>query len=242
MTSTHATGVPAIATAHPSPADAPHGGAANADSSSRPIRVTLVNDYEIIVRGLHAMLAPFGDRVTIVEHQVGGTPDCRADIALFDTFAGQREALDRARQMADDGLVDHIVLYTWDAVPRFLELAGSRGVSAVILKSVDGEQLVEQLERVVEGERLGWTDALRPEGRNQGETLSIREQEVLALLALGLSNPAIAEELFLSVDTVKTYVRRVFAKLGVNNRTNAALLAAKYDLPPPERRLAQRTG
>jgi DNA-binding NarL/FixJ family response regulator len=64
---------------------------------------------------------------------------------------------------------------------------------------------------------------------------------VLALLALGLSNPEIAVELFLSVDTVKTYVRRVFAKLGVNNRTNAALLAAKYDLAPPERRLSKRS-
>ena len=212
------------------------------DGPHRPIRVSLVNDYEIILRGLHAMLAPFGDRVSIVEHQVGGTPDLRADIALFDTFAGRRDALDRARQMAADGLVDHIVLYTWDAVPRFLDLADTVGVSAVIMKSVGGEQLVEQLERVVDGERLGWTDAESSNGQHPGEALSTREREVLALLALGLSNPAIAEELFLSVDTVKTYVRRVFAKLGVNNRTNAALLAAKYDLPPPERRLAQRTG
>lgn len=212
------------------------------DEPHRPIRVSLVNDYEIILRGLHAMLAPFGDRVTIVEHQLGGTPDLRADIALFDTFAGRRDALDRARQMAADGLVDHIVLYTWDAAPRFLDLADTVGVSAVIMKSVGGEQLVEQLERVVDGERLGWTDAESSNGQHPGEALSTREREVLALLALGLSNPAIAEELFLSVDTVKTYVRRVFAKLGVNNRTNAALLAAKYDLPPPERRLARRTG
>lgn len=212
------------------------------DEPHRPIRVSLVNDYEIILRGLHAMLAPFGDRVTIAEHQVGGTPDLRADIALFDTFAGRRDALDRARQMAADGLVDHIVLYTWDAVPRFLDLADTVGVSAVVMKSVGGEQLVEQLERVVEGERLGWTDAESATGRHPGEALSTREREVLALLAVGLSNPAIAEELFLSVDTVKTYVRRVFAKLGVNNRTSAALRAAKYDLPPPERRLAQRTG
>ncbi len=207
-----------------------------------PIRVSLVNDYEVILRGLHAMLSPFRDRITVVEHQIGGTPDERAQIALFDTFAARRDALDRARVMTEEGLVDHIVLYTWDAAPRFLDIAKSIGVSAVIMKSVSGELLVEQLERVAAGERLGWADSARSSGRGPGEALSLREQEVLALLALGMSNPEIAEELFLSVDTVKTYVRRVFAKLGVNNRTNAALLAAKYDLPPPERRLAQRTG
>ena len=206
-----------------------------------PIRVSLVNDYEVVLRGLHSMLEPFHDRIQIVEHQVGGTPHRQADIALFDTFAGRRDALDRARQMADDGFVRHIVLYTWDAAPQFLDIAKSIGVAAVIMKSVSGELLVEQLERVANGERLGWADTARSAGRGPGDALSLREQEVLALLALGYSNPEIAEELFLSVDTVKTYVRRVFAKLGVNNRTNAALLAAKYNLPPPERRLAQRS-
>jgi two-component system, NarL family, response regulator LiaR len=207
-----------------------------------PLRVSLVNDYEIVLRGLHSMLEPYGDRVTVVEHRIGGTPDREADIALFDTFAGRRDALDRARQMAADGIVDHIVLYTWDAAPRFLDIATTVGVSAVIHKSVGGAQLVDQLERVAAGERFGWADESGANGTGVGESLSMREQEVLALLALGLSNPEIAAELFLSVDTVKTYVRRVFAKLGVNNRTNAALLAAKYDLPPPARRLSQRTG
>lgn len=212
------------------------------DEPSRPIRVSLVNDYEIVLRGLHAMLAPFRDRVAVVEHEIGGTPDRTADIALFDTFAGRRDSLDRARQMVDEGLVEHIVLYTWDASPQFLDIATTVGVSAVIRKSAGGTQLVEQLERVVAGERFGWADDSDTNGRAHHEALSMREREVLALMALGYTNPEIAAELFLSVDTVKTYVRRVFAKLGVNNRTNAALLAAKYDLPPPARRLSQRTG
>jgi hypothetical protein len=55
---------------------------------------------------------------------------------------------------------------------------------------------------------------------------------VLALLALGRTNAEIGEQLFLSVDTVKTYVRRVFAKLGVNNRTQAAMRAAERSLAP----------
>ncbi len=211
------------------------------DVIDRPIRVSLVNDYEIILRGLHAMLAPYRDRIVVIEHEVGGTPDARADVALFDTFAGRRDALRRAAQMVDEGLVDHVVMYTWDAVASFIEVARETGVSAVILKSVTGELLVEQLETAVRGEHIGLEESSRMNQRGPGESLSLREQEVLALLALGLSNPEIAEELFLSVDTVKTYVRRVFSKLSVNNRTSAALLAADYDLAPPPERLARRS-
>ncbi len=204
-----------------------------------PVRVALVNDYEIILQGLHRMLAPFSDQVNIVEHEVGGTPDVRADIALFDTFAGRRNALDRAKKMVDENVVDHIVMYTWDAAAEFISIARGNGVSAVILKSTTGKDLVDQLVQVAGGHRVGLDDAMRSKRRGPGDSLSLREQEVLALLALGYSNPEIANELFLSVDTVKTYVRRVFTKLGVNNRTNAALLAARYNLAPPAQRLSR---
>ncbi len=209
---------------------------------SKPITVALVNDYEIILQGLHSMLVPFSDRITIVEHEIGGTPDVRTDIALFDTFAGRRDALDRAKQMVSEDVVDRIVMYTWDAAPEFVSIARNAGVSAVIFKSVTGKALADQLEQVANGNRVGLDEAMRSLRRGPAEALSMREQEVLALLALGYSNPEIANELFLSVDTVKTYVRRVFSKLGVNNRTNAALLAARYELAPPARRLARLPG
>lgn len=210
-------------------------------SAREALRVSLVNDYEVIVRGLHTMLAPYRQRVVVIEHELGGTPDFRADVALFDTFAGRRDALDRAGRMVDEGRVDHVVMYTWDATARFMEVARNSGISAVVLKSVTGAELVEQLERIVRGESVGSDPRSRRNQRGVGEPLSLREREVLALLALGFSNPEIADELFLSVDTVKTYVRRVFAKLGVNNRTSAALMAADHDLAPPPGRLTRRT-
>lgn len=206
---------------------------------SHPIRVALVNDYDVILQGLHAMLAPFSDRVVVVEHEVGGTPDVTADVALFDTFAGRRDTLERAAAMVTDAVVDHVVLYTWDASPEFLDLARASGVSGVVMKSATARTLVELLERIVRGERVGLECVGPPDRSAASEALSLREQEVLALIALGYSNPQIARELFLSVDTVKTYVRRVFTKLGVNNRTNAALLAADYDLGPPGRRVGR---
>lgn len=219
------------------PDAAPSGSRDGPGTERLPLRVALVNDYEIILRGLHAMLAPFSDRLVIVEHEIGGVSSVTADVALFDTFAGRRDALERAAAMAADSRVDHVVLYTWDAASEFLDRARESGVSAVILKSVTGRVLVEQIERTVNGERIGLEHVGRSGRGPFSEALSIREQEVLALLALGLSNPHIARELFLSVDTVKTYVRRVFTKLGVNNRTSAALLAADYDLAPPRGRL-----
>jgi DNA-binding NarL/FixJ family response regulator len=212
------------------------GGSGNRSGTAR-LRLALVNDYEIIVRGLHAMLAPFSDRVVVVEHEIGGTPDQPVDVALFDTFAGRRDAIGRAAAMVERGTARHVVLYTWDASAEFLDAARANGVSAVVHKSATGDDLVSALERVATGERLGLDHVIRSAGADRADALSMREREVLAMLALGASNAEIAAELFLSVDTVKTYVRRVFHKLGVHNRTQAAVLAQRYELAPPLARL-----
>ena len=202
-------------------------------SARRPIRVTLVNDYEIIVQGLRRMLEPFSDRIEIVETQVGGVPDLPTDIALFDTFAGRRYALQRVLLMARDGSIGKVVLYTWDAPPAFRDDILRHEIDGVILKAVTGEALVESLERIHAGESLGL------DGFSESPVsaaLSEREQEVLALIALGMSNRQIAHELYLSVDTIKTHVRSVFGKLGVANRTQAALAAGDVGVGRPPTR------
>jgi DNA-binding NarL/FixJ family response regulator len=198
-----------------------------------PLRVTLVNDYEIIVQGLQRMLEPFSDRIEIVETEVGGLPSLPTDIALFDTFGGRRYSLSRVQAMARDLEIGKVVLYTWDAPPAFRDDVAQQCVDAVILKSETGEALVEALERVHAGEIGGFDDL---ESSVPSTTLTQREQEVLALMALGKSNREIAHELYLSVDTVKTHVRTLFQKLGVSNRTQAALTAAEYGVAPPRMR------
>lgn len=209
-------------------------------SRATPITVILVNDYDIIVRGLAAMVAPYPDRVRVVEMDVGTEPKQFAQVALFDTFAGRRHAIERARDMVTGGLVDHVVLYTWDASAEFLSLADRAGVSGVVLKSTVGEVLVDVIERVVAGERIGLGNLHRGRQSRGEQGLSAREEEVLALIALGNTNGEIGHELFLSIDTVKTYVRRLYAKLGVNNRAQAALCAETYHVLPSsaERRRA----
>jgi two-component system, NarL family, response regulator LiaR len=194
------------------------------------ITVALVNDYELVIRGLHAMLAPYADRVVVTDHHIGdddtgnGEIDGTVDIALFDTFAARRDALQRAQSMIEADNVRHVVLYTWDSPPEFVRQARSIGVDGVIPKTANADELVRSLEQVVAGDRVGLDEPVKGErSRVDGPELTVREQEVLALLTLGLSNAEIAHELFLSVDTIKTHVRRVFNKLGVNNRTQAAM-------------------
>lgn len=209
--------------------------------AGKPITVALVNDYEIIVHGLAAMLSQYSDRVTIVAINVGDEPQRKADVALFDTFAGRRYAIDRAREMVQDGFVEHVLLYTWDASAEFLSLAEDAGVSGVALKSQTGSGLVEVIERVAQGERIGFENIQRGRQSWDHESLSMREREVLALIAFGMSNAEIGKELFLSVDTVKTYIRRLYSKLGVRNRAQAALHAAGHHvMPPPTRQAAHK--
>jgi DNA-binding NarL/FixJ family response regulator len=204
-----------------------------------PIRVALVNDYQIVVDGLRSMLEPFAHRVRVVDTAVGDTPDAVADVALFDTFAGRRYALARVAEMSRDSSIGKVVLYTWDTPPGFLDDASAAHIDGVILKSETGAALVEALERVMRGERVGMgSETTEP----AGTALSEREREVLALIASGASNREIAAELYLSVDTVKTHVQRLFRKLSVTNRTSAALEASGYGLSAPHVRVLRRTG
>jgi len=196
-------------------------------SARRPIRVTLVNDYEIIVQGLRRMLEPFSDRIEIVETQVGGVPDLPTDIALFDTFAGRRYALQRVRLMARDGSIGKVVLYTWDAPPAFRDDILRHEIDGVILKAVTGEALVESLERIHAGESLGL------DGFSEcpvSAALSEREQEVLALIADGSTNKEIAARLHLSPHTIKEHTSAIYRKLGVRNRAEATRQAQRLKL------------
>ena len=212
---------------------APNGNGGYHDAvGNRVVTVGIINDYEVVVRGVAAMLAPYEHRVRVIELDAGGQLSSHADVALFDTFAGRRHTLSRAADMVRQGAARHVVLYTWDAAPAFVRAAQDIGVSGVILKTRSADMLVDGIERVVAGERVGFdTDASgRPASRVVD--LSDRESEVLALIAQGLTNAQIADELYLSIETVKTYVKRLYAKLDVHNRAQAAVAASSHQLTP----------
>ena len=200
------------------------------DDARDRISVAVINDYDLVVREVESMLAPFDDRVRVVGPDLDrGTS---ADVALFDTFAGRRRTLVRAAETVLAGAAEHVVLYTWDASPDFVRAARDAGASGVLMKTRSGELLVESLERIASGEKIGLDPSDGIGTTTRYVELSDRESEVLALIALGLTNSEIAEELYLSVETVKTYVKRLYAKLGVHNRAQAALAASTHQLTP----------
>jgi DNA-binding NarL/FixJ family response regulator len=212
--------------------DAGRRGLGQTEERSGRISVAVINDYDLVVRGVESMLAPFDDRVRVIGRELGPPSEGSADVALFDTFAGRRRTLARAAEMVRVGAVEHVVLYTWDAAPEFVQAARDAGASGVLLKTRSGELLVDSLERIASGERIGLEPGNGLEPGPRVVELSDRESEVLALIALGMTNAEIADELYLSIETVKTYVKRLYAKLGVHNRAQAALAASTHQLTP----------
>jgi DNA-binding NarL/FixJ family response regulator len=212
--------------------DAERRGLGQSEERSGRISVAVITDYDLVVREVESMLAPFDDRVRVIGPELGSPPEQSADVALFDTFAGRRRTLARAAEMVRVGTAEHVVLYTWDAAPEFVRAARDAGASGVLLKTRSGELLVDSLERIASGEKLGLEPGNGLEPGPRVVELSDRESEVLALIALGLTNAEIADELYLSIETVKTYVKRLYAKLGVHNRAQAALAASTHQLTP----------
>ena len=201
-------------------------------ASPRRPRVAVVNDYEVVVAGLAAILEPFGDRIDLVDAFLIDEPIAGpVDIALYDTFGRQGLEAEQLGKLLSRPEVERVAIYSFnfddDAVAEALEA----GASGYLSKATPAKELVDQLESLALGQQVvsgpnGPGRTIREDrgwpGRDLG--LSEREAEVVALAALGRRNAEIAEALFVSVDTVKTHLARSFRKLGVHNRTELSAL------------------
>lgn len=193
----------------------------------QPLVVAIVNDYEVVVAGVAAMLAPFVHRVSVVELDVGLAPAQAADVVLYDTF-GQRRRVEDVVRMSN---ARRLVVYAWAGSDRSIADALAAGASGYAAKGLAAADLVDVLERVHAGEVVVNTGlSVLGEGRagewpGREHDLSPREAEIVALIARGLSNQDLADRSFLSVNTVKTYIRTAYRKMGVTNRSQAVIWA-----------------
>lgn len=194
-----------------------------------PIRVAAVNDYELIVEGVAAMLRPFSDRVVVVERLlIGDEIDHEVDVALYDTYGRVGLAEPALRELAGDPRVARVAVFSLDLRPELVRQALRAGASGVISKALPAESVVAAIERVHAGEHVEAIDdalvviddALDWPGRDLG--LSERESQVLVLCAEGMSNQEVADTLYVGIETVRTHLRSVFSKLGVRNRVAAS--------------------
>ncbi|WP_420451896.1 response regulator transcription factor [Ilumatobacter sp.] len=190
-----------------------------------PPRVTLANDVELVIVGLREMLSPYADRISLIEGVDRDMPTEGCDIVLFDATTADESSLERLERMIADPSLGKVVIYTWDVDGWFAEQGRVAGVDAVVSKSATAAELVELLEQVHVGEWTVVVDDERPRLDDPIATLTGREQQVLGILAAGRSNKEIADDLFVSPETVKSHVRSILVKLGARNRTEAARMA-----------------
>jgi DNA-binding NarL/FixJ family response regulator len=213
-----------------------------------PIRVVIADDQQLVRTGFRlildaeedlAVIAEAGDgleAVAVVEREA-------PDVVLMDIRMPELDGIEATRRILAGGSRTRVLMLTTFDLNEYVYEALRAGASGFLLKDTPAEQLAEGVRVVARGDallapsvtrrlldefaRVGGADASEPEPvRVEGlDELTSRELEVFRLMARGLSNAEIADELVVSETTVKTHVARVLMKLGVRDRVQAVVLA-----------------
>ena len=207
------------------------------------IRVALVNDYDIVVLGLARLLDPYADRLTIAEIDTNLSVSDRVDVVLYDAFAQPESDRTEIGELVANPRTGRVVVYTWNLHPELVAEARAQGARGYLSKALPARELVAALVAVHAGEEVVSEPERRVRSVNgsdwpgRAEGLTDREAEVLALIAQGMSNAEIAGLTYLSPNTIKTYIRAVYRKIGVASRTQAVLWGVDHGFQPDHRRI-----
>ncbi len=205
------------------------------------IRVFLLDDHEVVRRGLRELLESAGDIEVIGESGLAAEatsriPALRPDVAILDGRLPDGSGIDVCRDIRSvDPTIRALILTSYDD-DEALFAAILAGASGYVLKQITGHDLLDTVRRVAAGQSMidpaltaRVLDRVRngvPEADELAD-LTAREREILELIAEGLTNRQIGERLFLAEKTVKNYVSSLLAKLGLERRTQAAVLATR---------------
>lgn len=204
------------------------------------IRLFVLDDHELVRRGIADLVAGEADMTVVGEagtaaQALARIPTVRPRVALLDTRLPDRSGIDVCRDIRSAYPEIQCVILTSYDDDEALFAAVMAGAAGYILKEVRAMQLLDYIRQVAAGRSLldpKLTEQLLTRLRQDDtpdqrlERLSAREKEVLALIGQGLTNRQIGERLFLAEKTVKNYVTKVLAKLGMQRRTQAAVLGA----------------
>ncbi|MEU5998866.1 response regulator transcription factor [Streptomyces sp. NPDC047197] len=213
-----------------------------------PVTLLIADDDEVTRSGLRTLLAAqpgisvvgeAADGVEAVEQARRLCPD----VVLMDVRMPRRNGIEATRHLlADSAQPPKVVMITTFENDGYVTAALSAGASGFVLKRLPVRQIAEAVRVVEAGEAILFPAALRrmvaarPLGSAEAlpkAALTEREEEVLRLMATGLSNPEIAASLMVSLETVKTHVGNVLLKLGAQNRTHAVVIAYESGLVVP---------
>ncbi|QFQ98087.1 response regulator transcription factor [Streptomyces phaeolivaceus] len=218
-------------------------------TEQNPIRVFLLDDHEVVRRGITDLLdaepdiSVIGDADT-VEHALVRAPALRPDVAVLDVRLPDGDGITVCRELRSRmPELACLMLTSFDDEDALLD-AIMAGASGYVLKQIRGTDLVSAVRTVASGQSMldpattarlmrslradpAETPALSPELAS----LSPRERDILALIGDGLTNREIGKKLYLSEKTVKNHISRLLAKLGVQRRVQAAVLASQLEQP-----------
>jgi DNA-binding NarL/FixJ family response regulator len=205
------------------------------------IRVFLLDDHEVVRHGLRDLLEHDGDIEVVGEsgsaiEAANRIPALRPHVAVLDARLPDGNGIDVCRQVRSvDPNIQALILTSFDD-DEALFAAIMAGAAGYVLKQIRGTDLVDAVRRVAEGQSLldpaitqRVLERIRhgPEQPDELRTLTEQERRILGLIAEGLTNREIAARMYLAEKTVKNYVSSLLAKLGLERRTQAAVLAAK---------------
>ncbi|MFJ8025200.1 response regulator [Streptomyces sp. NPDC096311] len=218
-------------------------------TEQNPIRVFLLDDHEVVRRGLTDLLDAEPDISVVgdagsVEHALVRGPALRPHVAVLDVRLPDGDGISVCRELRSQmPELACLMLTSFDDEEALLD-AIMAGASGYVLKQIKGSDLVSAVRTVASGQsmldptttarlmrslRADPTEApaLAPELAG----LSPRERDILALIGDGLTNREIGQKLYLSEKTVKNHISRLLAKLGVQRRVQAAVLASQLEHP-----------
>jgi DNA-binding NarL/FixJ family response regulator len=207
-----------------------------------PITVAVIDDYEVVARGVAHLLTSESDEFAVIELDSQVPVEQEVDLALYDTFAQTQAGGPEVDQLVANPQVRKVVVYSWNIQQNLVDAALKQGVAGYVSKALGAQELAETLVRIHKGEIVVPETQEEPsavaggEWPGQAEGLSARESEVIALITQGLSNDDIAAKTYLSINTVKSYIRTAYRKMGVANRSNAVRWGIEHGFLPDEER------
>jgi DNA-binding NarL/FixJ family response regulator len=206
---------------------------------AEPIKVLVVDDHPVVRQGLRTFLDLQGD-ITVVGEAADGDAAVAAaerlqpDVVLLDLRMPGADGVAALRGLRERGSTARVLVITSFTEPAAVLPAVRAGAAGYVYKDVDPPALAAAIRSVHAGHVLLHPDVARllaaGNARPDGVRLTPREREVLAEVARGRSNREIARELTLSEKTVKAHVSAILTKLGVQDRTQAALYAVRTGL------------